>query len=140
MKTKKKGPEKLIYVLVARKVQTDNLYPFINVDMTCGRLMAQIAHVVSKLKIRVKADPDEEYTTIILMVPNESTLVSRYIDLTDYIERYTSDIQVEIFSDTNPEFYGTKMSYPTAVAAMMSRKQGKKHFYDLPLWECKYMH
>ena len=137
MKTKKKGPEKLIYVIVPKVVHVDTVYHTAKLEMSCGRLMAQIAHAISKLKLRVKADPDEEYTTIILMVPDESKLVSRYIDLKDYIERYTSDIQVEMFKDTNPEFYGTAISFPTAMAAMMSRKQGKKHFYDLKLWECQ---
>lgn len=133
MKTNSKSPTKLIYVIVPKQVWVGKSY----VTMSCGRLIAQVAHAVSKLKLRVKADPDEEHTTIVLMVDTESELVSRVVDLENYIERYQSDIQIETFLDTNPEFYGTPMSFPTAMAAMMSRKQGKKHFYDLEIWSCQ---
>lgn len=130
-KKAKKQPEKRIYVVVPRFVRPDpNGYT--TIPMECGRLIAQVAHVVSKLKLDLKMDPNEETTTIVLSVLEDKELLLKALELArDHIPVWT-------FEDTNPEFYGTDKKIPTALATILTHKKGKKYFWDLQLWRCNH--
>lgn len=128
-----KAPEKLIYVLLPRYIVPNNLEDSL-IKMECGRLFAQACHAVSKLKLRLKMDPDIETTTITLQVPTNADLLDWFIKISELTK--SKDIQAEVFHDTNKEFYGTPDKQLTAIAIMCTRKQGKKHFHSLLGWRC----
>jgi hypothetical protein len=130
MKTKKKQPEKRIFVIVPLYVKPDPRKDLL-LKMSCGRLMAQVAHVVSKLKIRLGIGPDEETTTIILTVLNDRQLIEKLLGLAG------ANVHYEVFEDSNPKFYGTKRKIPTALATLLTKKKGKKFFWNLELWTCQ---
>ena len=122
--------EKRIYVVVPKKV----IVPGKKLRMVCGRLMAQVAHVVSKLKLRLKLDPDKEYTTIVLQVKNNEELLRMYVRFLDtYSKIY--HLPCEIFWDTNFDFYGTGTPYATAFAAMLT-KEHAEFFAGFKLYKC----
>jgi hypothetical protein len=124
--------EKRIYVVIPKYVIVNGKM----ITMSCGRLMAQVAHVVSKLKLRLKLNPDKEYTTIVFAIHNNSYLEYGIHRFDERIKRYKQNIPYEFFKDTNPEFYGTKESVYTAFAAMMTKRQSKSLFKELKLYEC----
>ena len=101
--------------------------------MSCGRLIAQACHVVSKLKLRLKLDPDEEHTSIVLKVVDSNEL--------EKVRHQVSHARLpwEEFRDTNPGYYQTEEALLTAVAVFCSRKKGKSLFHGLNAWQCDTM-
>jgi hypothetical protein len=106
--------EKRIYVVVPETIQTNVGYPLggaifkgiQNVQMVPGRLMAQCAHVVSKM-CWLMDDPMKEWeaiTTIVLAVRNTRELQKTFHELL----LRTRDGEVVPFFDTNLEVYGTE--------------------------------
>lgn len=129
MKTKKQ-PEQRIFVVVPSYIKhriTDT-----PIQMECGRLIAQVAHVVSKLKLRQKLDPDIGYTTIVLQVPNEEELKEIATEL--LLDK--RGLPCELFHDTNTDFYGTPNKVLTGVATLLTKKRGKSFFHNIGLWNC----
>lgn len=123
-----KPVEKRIYVIVPRYLDVPDTGKI--VSMSCGRLIAQACHVVSKLKLRLKLHWDDQHTTIVLKVNNTKELE----EIADDIAH--ANVDWEEFRDTNMEYYGTESSLLTAVACYCSRKKGKSLFYHLDVWTC----
>lgn len=119
--------ERRLYILVPAVLA---LPDDISITMSCGRLMAQVVHVGSKLKIQERLPADLETTTIILKVPNS-------IDLEPILGKVKkSGLPWATFLDTNEEVYGIKDSLLTAVACLASKKKGKSLFYGIDSWKC----
>ena len=126
------SPEKRIYVIVPRFVKTnDNT----KLEMSCGRIMAQVCHVVSKLKLRLKCNPDESFTTVVLVVDDHIILQELEAKIKDY-GKTRKTFTYESFLDDGEEFYGTKLEYLTGLAMFLTKKQGKSLFYNLTPWRC----
>lgn len=113
---KKPVEEKRIYVIVPHTVLVTTkvgraLKPKM-LSMEPGRLMAQVAHVVSKLRMSLKeTEGNAPITTIVLSVRNSRELFKVWDDLVKYT-------LVEHFRDSNPEFYGTKGQVLTAICTV----------------------
>ncbi len=125
--------EKRIYVVIPSFLIAPGLWLREYIPMSCGRAIAQACHVVSKLKLRLKLDPDEENTTIVLRVTDSNELEK----VRDKISR--SRLPWEEFLDTNPGYYKTEKSILTAVAICCSRKKGKSLFHGYDAWTCDTM-
>jgi len=122
--------EKRIYVVLPSFIIAPTMFLREIIPMSCGRCIAQACHVVSKLKLRLKLDPDEEHTTIILKVVDSNELEK----VRDKVSH--SRLPWEEFRDTNPEYYKTEKSILTAVAVCCSRKKGKSLFHGYDAWQC----
>lgn len=112
--------EKRFYVIVPKTVQVErkervqfgfndwrNILVKDTVPMEAGRLMAQAFHVARKIDLyRYKAtNKYEEITTIVLSVRNSAELKKVTTELFNLsLGKQTG---VDVFCDTNPEFYGT---------------------------------
>jgi len=126
------SPEKRIYVIVPRFVKTnDNT----KLEMSCGRIMAQVCHVVSKLKLRLKCNPDESFTTVVLAVEDDIELGWIEDKLIEY-GKNRNQFTYESFFDDGEDFYGDKFKYLTGLAMFLTKKQGKSLFYNLTPWRC----
>ena len=136
--------EKRIYVIVAETVQTD-LLGLISVDKPTrtilasttatktvvqpkGRIAAQVAHVVSKMRMSTVSDyGSAPYTTIILGVPDSYNL-----QLRDFLLEQNK-VKVYRFRDENEE-YG-KSSICTAICTEPITRTAAGYALDyLTLW------
>lgn len=136
--------EKRIYVIVAETVQTD-LLGLISVDkpqrvimasttatktivQPKGRIAAQVAHVVSKMRMREIAEHGTEpYTTIILGVPDSYNLQLRnFLLALNKIDAYQ-------FYDTNDE-YGTHPVLTAICTKPIKRAEAGYALDYLNLW------
>jgi peptidyl-tRNA hydrolase len=109
---KKKVAEQRIYVIVPETVQVvqkRGKRP-VTVRMEPGRLMAQCAHVVSRMRVdRADRLRFDRITTIVLSVRN-----SRELDMIhDSLDQHL--VLVYEFLDHNPAFYGTQSNIKTAL-------------------------
>jgi hypothetical protein len=128
--------EKRIYVVVAETVKADAAHT-LTVVQPAGRIAAQVAHVVSKMRVAMQAKY-EPITTIILSVPDSSGL--KHIDHVLAM----SDLAYETFWDTNEE-YGKGFSPDYQILSAMTalctypidptRREGLLD--HLPLWTPK---
>lgn len=136
--------ERRIYVIVAETVQTDLLNlmsedkPFrtIAIGTTAtktivqpkGRIAAQVAHVVSKMRMReIDEHGTEPYTTIILGVPDSYNLQLRnFLLALNKIDAYQ-------FYDTNDE-YGTNPVLTAICTTPIERRTAVYALDYLNLW------
>lgn len=108
-----KRPEKRIYVIVPETVQvTQRGGKVVTRRMESGRLMAQCAHVVTRLRLYPDINArfeNKPVTTIVLSVRNSRELSKVTRGLMEVCATFT-------FDDTNPPFYGTRKGVHTATA------------------------
>lgn len=119
--------EKRIYVVLA---STLDLPSGDKREMSCGRNIAQACHAVSKLKLKLGLNWQDEHTTVVLKVADTKALLK----VLDKI--HASKVEYEVFRDTNWEVYGTEFSLLTAVVCYCSKKKGKSLFYGMDSWSC----
>ena len=131
---KKLEGEKRIYAIVAASIEGKNG----KVVQPLGRQVAQVAHVVSKLRFQEAAKPirEEEHITHRLFEPI-TTIVLQARDAAELEHVFNllrkKKIFVTLFSDTNPE-YGPG-SYVTAICTHPVFKSQVEGILDyLPLW------
>lgn len=102
--------ERRIYVIVAETVQPEPGPDGFSIDQVPGRIAAQCAHVVSKVRVRMFAGcsplvpptfgPLDPITTIVLSVNNSKEL--RHVQKMMHRLGYAH----ETFFDTNEDVYG----------------------------------
>ena len=114
--------EKRIYVIVPKTIQAPGVLEtldgrierVLNVPMPAGRLMAQCAHVVSKMRCYKNVMTGVEFspiTTIVLSVRNSKELAKTYRELSALVPTYA-------FCDTNEPVYGTPAEQLTALCTI----------------------
>lgn len=123
--------EKIIYVVVAGTVDTPNGV----IVQPCGRIAAQCAHVVSKMRmVLARATGHLVYqpiTTIVLSAPSNHSLHDLYCILKEGWE----GIPVETFFDTNLEVYGSALGFMTAICTHpVTVAEIGDQFQQLLLW------
>lgn len=134
--------EKRIYVVVAETVQPDE---FTSVDQVPGRLAAQCAHVVSKVRVLMMASqsrgeyhPLQPITTIVLSVKDSKELrhIQRMLERLNILHAF--------FVDTNEDVYGWNHAsnapyrLTTAVATFpVTKFEIDDVLGHLPLWSPK---
>lgn len=112
-RTKHKAEERRIYVIVPHTVQVPGprgSKEVLTKHMEPGRLMAQCAHVVTRVRLDIQGPP-EPITTIVLSARNSRELRKLHNEL----YRYTP---VFAFHDSNPDFYGSEFKPMTAIATV----------------------
>lgn len=136
--------EKRIYVIVAETVQNE-LIGAISIDSPSrtifvpttatktivqpkGRIVAQVAHVVSKMRTKsIDRNGTRPYTTIVLSVPDSYQLAFRAFLLNK------NDVSFYTFFDTNEE-YGTGEVRTAICTEPIERKQLGYALDYLNLW------
>jgi hypothetical protein len=131
-----------IYVAVAGTIQvpahgstlTVRKFPLRTIVQPIGRQVAQVAHVVTKLRLMTMKQYNipasditfEPITTIVLQARDSAEMVHVYRLL------FRRRLNPVLFSDDNPE-YGPG-SWPTALAVFANKKQVNGILDYLPLW------
>lgn len=144
---KKQQEEKRIYVAVPETVQTTSPRGVVTttVDMEPGRLIAQGVHLGRKIEnerikqallqagIKPPKSIDyEEITTIVLGVRNSKELVKVGSELA----LMAGNAGYHAFSDTNPQFYGTRKKVLTAIGTgPVTREQVEPAIGHLELYQ-----
>lgn len=130
--------QKLIYVVIPATIQVPLIDgsgkpPLRTVIQPMGRQIAQACHVVSKLRhmddFVSDAQQRSEFipiTTIILQARDSAEMAQAFMWL------FRRRLNPEMFSDENPEYGPGK--WPTAVAALATKKQAWDILGYLPLW------
>lgn len=116
--------EKKIYVVVATHVHGANGWP---IHQPVGRVAAQVAHVVSKMRVYLaRKYGNDPITTLILSVPSLGDL---YEVATDLRQR---NMSVYEFEDDNEEYYRG-----TCITAICTEPTTMKPaiLQRLPLWD-----
>lgn len=138
--------EKKIFVIVAKTVQNPLYLQYLSEEhdtflwtvgertktiiQPVGRIAAQVAHVVSRMRtLQVKAYGHLPYTTIILSVPDSFNLEFRYRLLLPKTETYT-------FYDSNDE-YGSDEVLTAICTVPIEREKLYGAIDYLPLWDGK---
>jgi len=122
--------EKRIYVIVAETVDTPNGV----VIQPCGRIAAQCAHVVSKMRMEYARETGnllfKPFTTIVLAAPSNRELHDLICELTE-----EQDVAAASFFDRNEEAYGRRFRCMTAICTHPVEKLDLNGVLDhLPLW------
>lgn len=120
--------EKRIYVVVAETVQTSAG----NIVQPCGRVAAQVAHVVSKMQIErhrhINSGKFTPITTIVLAA-SDSREMNHTMRLC-----WRSHLEVTYFEDANEPVYGPDPVL-TAICTEPISQERAAVFQALSLWE-----
>lgn len=112
---KKKAEELRIYVIVPHTVQVPGPggpNEWLTKHMEPGRLMAQTAHVVTRVRLCVEPQyGGAPITTIVLSARNSRELAKLFDELEEYVTMFA-------FQDHNPDFYESHFTPVTAIATV----------------------
>lgn len=129
--------EKRIYVAIAAEVNIDGRV----VKMEPGRQAVQGGHAKSMVhqELFLKLDlwnciPTYEPRTTIYKSCRDSYELSHIARLLGRVDPLPI---VEMFTDTNKDFYGVDWGIPTAIAAYLTSEEAIGVFDYLPLWSGK---
>jgi len=117
--------EKRIYAVVAATVQIGGF----TVAQPWGRQVAQVAHVVSKLRF----EHDRQFypiTTIVVQARDSAELEH----VTQLLWRNGVGLHPVTFYDTNDEVYGRDVQVATAMAVLATKSETFLTIDYLPLW------